>query len=241
MNNSNTTIYVRVKGPRPANFVDPVPFEWNQEKEDFLWSQISNLNGQEQKGSINWQALSQQLKVPVKFLLKCSFKLYSKHIKILEQYVSKDKNELPLSMKIEETMNLADLALVLGAAERQQHRLMMEQERALNTANPLIQGTDVSEITFQQSLPIVNKSGGLMIQGHASEAEEDKKLNRYEDETLDAMQKLQTSKILSFKRPLANHASNRAGTTDNEGNDTISSLSVSNSALEEALLDRLHL
>lgn len=87
MNNANTLVYIKVKGNRPANFNDPLPFEWNLEKEKHLWAIVSKLDNYQDE--IDWKVLSKTLEAPDYFLKKRSYKLFAMHLKRLEQQIER--------------------------------------------------------------------------------------------------------------------------------------------------------
>ncbi|CCH60642.1 hypothetical protein TBLA_0D01340 [Henningerozyma blattae CBS 6284] len=207
MNNNNTIVYIRVKGKRPQGFVDPPAIIWDTQKEDQLWSIMSKLTSQKEK--VDWSELSQQLDVPIDFLKQRSYKLYSNHLKILQEYMA-SKND-------------------------QQDTLMMRLNSEVSSTQ------DDSEISKKFTQPYMDPKT-IMTFNDVGQLRKDNletsntKLvnNEKSDDTIDALKRLQSSKILNYKKPTSNNA-------ELGENDTISTVSVSNSALEEALLDRLHL
>lgn len=85
MNSENTIVYIKVAGPRPDSFQDPQKFSWDIEKDRKLWSQISRLA--DNRKAIDWHNLSKDLDAPELFLRKRSYRLFSQHLKILEEHM----------------------------------------------------------------------------------------------------------------------------------------------------------
>ena len=90
MNNTNTIVYVKVRGKKPAGFIDPPNFVWDQNKEKKLWSIISKLDSQ--RNEIDWKLISETLNAPDYFLKKRSYKLFAKHLELLQKQI--DRKEL---------------------------------------------------------------------------------------------------------------------------------------------------
>lgn len=199
MDNQNTVVYVKLKGKRPEGFTNPPKFEWNLDKERQLWAIVSKLENYQDQ--INWRGLSQELEVPDYFLKKRSYKLFTKHLKLLEQQIER---------KIE----------VGDDGKSQNSTTQTEHSRRLHDGN--------------FSSP-ENEENHLQDDGNAENIEKT---------TMRTLQQLHTSKILSRPRlPYNNGREARGGSQDQSNSDSelSSSLSVSNSALEEALMDRLKL
>ncbi|KXN72378.1 hypothetical protein CONCODRAFT_16218 [Conidiobolus coronatus NRRL 28638] len=76
-NNSNSKesplfVIVRLPIKRPQNFVDPPCTLWNETKEQLLWEYLNRNKGR----NIDWNYLSQELQIPVPYLIKFSSFLY---------------------------------------------------------------------------------------------------------------------------------------------------------------------
>lgn len=196
MNNSNTVVYVKVKGNRPAGFVDPAPFEWNIEKEKHLWAIVSKLDNYQDQ--IDWNVLSKTLEAPDYFLKKRSYKLFAMHLKLLEQQIE---------------------------------RKMMASDNENGSRQTSIQ-------QFEPTGGIHTLTESCMkIQGPA----QDDLTDVTKETTLKTLQQLHTSKILNRSRHLTSDDKEVRRNGNASDSETSSSLSVSTSALEEALMDRLQL
>ncbi|AQZ10687.1 ATG29 (YPL166W) [Zygosaccharomyces parabailii] len=90
MDNTNTIVYVKVKGKRPDGFTDLPKFEWNIDKERQLWAIVSKLENYQDQ--IDWEGLSDSLGAPDYFLKKRSYKLFTKHLGLLEQQIERKIN-----------------------------------------------------------------------------------------------------------------------------------------------------
>lgn len=204
MDNKNTIVYVNVKGDRPIGFDDPPSFEWNVEKERQLWAIVSKLDNYQDQ--IDWKDLSRSLKAPDYFLKKRSYKLFAKHLKLLEQQIER---------KMKANNNDESAQVSIHQFEPSKHY-------------PLSNQSSLSE----QNL-IEEQYVGIQDSDNA------------EDTTLKTLQQLHTSKLLyRGKLPSGNGKTprkNSTGQNNNSDSEVSSSLSVSNSALEEALMDRLQL
>ncbi|CCD27318.1 Atg29p NDAI_0K01270 [Naumovozyma dairenensis CBS 421] len=207
MNGQNTIVYVRVKGKRPVGFVDPPEFNWNQDKEKALWSIISKLD--DRKSEINWQELSDTLDAPDYFLKKRSYKLFRKHLELLQKQIErkglKNQESNETLKQLHSYVSTLDKTLLMG------------------------KGTG-SEISNKEDEKTPDSIRG-------KEKVEDFGQNRDTEEvTALALEQLQTSKIINYK----NKKKSKSNTSPDSDSELSSSLDVSKSALEEALMDRLH-
>lgn len=201
MNNTNTVVYVKVKGNRPAGFVDPSPFEWNVEKEKQLWSMMSKLDNYQDQ--IDWKDLSKTLEAPDYFLKRRSYKLFAMHLKLLEQQIERK---------------------MMANNDNEGSR-----QTSIRQFEPIIETHTLTESAMKDQ-----------------NSHEESSIDEGEEATFKALQQLHTSKILNQSKLPATEgkelrktgSANNANVSDSE---TSSSLSVSTSALEEALMDRLQL
>ncbi|AGO09892.1 AaceriAAL098Wp [[Ashbya] aceris (nom. inval.)] len=84
MNSKNTIVYVKVPGRKREDFIDPPPFEWNQQQDRKLWAHISTI---EDKDDIDWQLLAKQTNAPEFFIRKRVYQLFRVHLKSFEQEI----------------------------------------------------------------------------------------------------------------------------------------------------------
>ncbi|CAI4038926.1 hypothetical protein SMKI_06G2780 [Saccharomyces mikatae IFO 1815] len=209
MNSENTVVYVKVKGKRPEGFVDPPKFEWNGAKERQLWAMVSNLNYSQDQ--VDWQNLSEILETPEFFLKKRTYKLFANHLELLQLQLEKKRDLEKLSnVRVNEGM--------FGM---------------LHKYIPNLQNDNI--LAEPESLLATDR-------GNSEEVEV--------EVTNEALQHLQTSKVLNIHKTKVNNGNKvDMNLTDNgvdeepeynsSDDDLSSSLSVSKSALEEALMDRL--
>ncbi|SCV05834.1 LANO_0H16204g1_1 [Lachancea nothofagi CBS 11611] len=174
MNAENTIVYVKISGRTRDGFVDPPKFKWDLEKDKKLWSKVSRFGNQ--KKTIDWVRLSRDFETPEYFLRKRSYRLFAKHLKMLEQEIETKTRGLTAGSEIEDT----------------------------DSAN--------NNEEFEDN------DGGEDDEFLASEG----------------LKNLRSSKILNQKVPGDARAAESSLSE-------LSNLSVSKSALEEALLDRLQL
>lgn len=209
MNSSNTIVYVKIKGKRPDGFVDPPKFEWNSAKERQLWAMVSNLNYS--RDQIDWQALSEVLEAPGFFLKKRTYKLFAKHLELLQ--------------------------------------IQLEKKRDLEKFSN-VQVNDRMFEVLNNYIPTLQNENLLTVPTSPSETKGETLEEVDEEVTTEALQHLQTSKILNIHKAKSNSERKFDRNTPNDGaekesergtsdDDLSSSLSVSKSALEEALMDRL--
>lgn len=194
MNNNNTVVYVRVKGKRPEGFRDLPTFEWNVDKEKQLWEIVSKLENYQDR--IDWSGLSDTLGVPDYFLKRRSYKLFAKHLGLLEQQIERKISTGDAGKSPERTKQFGIIP-------------------------------DDEECTENYDSP-----------------EETANAEMLEKTTMRTLQQLHTSKILSRSRlpsSSGREARNVSQSRSDSDSETSSSLSVSDSALEEALMDRLKL
>lgn len=190
MNNSNTVVYVKVAGPRPDDFVEPLPFDWSAEKERQLWQFISKLDNQEDH--INWEQLSETFDTPIFFLKKRSYKMFSMRLELLKQKI--------------------------------QHK-----RKILQNDNPVVnmqQELRVEHVITHPFLETETKINKKHVKNDIAENVHNSNTSNYKD---------QSPKKDTIIPP------SQASVSDNETDgDISSSLSVSKSALEEALMARLN-
>lgn len=238
MNNDNTVIYVKVAGPRPANFIDPAPFEWNNQKEKRLWDYISNIDSK--NVTIDWDELSESLSAPSYFLKKRSQTLFASHLKLLRQQLNKKKKILQQDKSIQSTSDI------------------ITSQENVNIETPFVQGS----LEEQQSGHTTDFESSSINGVPGS-------INSKEDIDEKVLKQMQTSKLLAMHAPLRDsdvslsddaligkhepkedieeHSDNNESATDthksaveDDDGDLSSNLSVSKSALEEALMARLN-
>ncbi|CCC69116.1 hypothetical protein NCAS_0C01260 [Naumovozyma castellii] len=192
MNNTNTIVYVKVRGKKPAGFIDPPNFVWDQNKEKKLWSIISKLDSQ--RNEIDWKLISETLNAPDYFLKKRSYKLFAKHLELLQKQI--DRKEL------EDGSSNGDLQKLPNYISS-----LEEDKKTIVSTNATDNNDQINNIPENKE---------------------------HDDENV--LEQLQASKIMGFKRPSS------SAKDDNNGSDSeiSSNLSVSKSALEEALMDKLH-
>lgn len=209
MNSRNTVIYIKVKGKRPQGFSDPPKFEWNSAKERQLWAMVSNLNYSQDQ--IDWQNLSKILETPEFFLKKRTYKLFAKHLELLQLQLEK-KRDLEKYSNVQVNEGMPDIL----------HKYIptLQNDNLLNVpATPL-----------------------------ATERQDSEEVET--EVTNEALQHLQTSKILNIHKAKSDNQKkfddnsakdgiNKELECNSSDDDLSSSLSVSKSALEEALMDRL--
>ncbi|SCV02513.1 LAME_0H02212g1_1 [Lachancea meyersii CBS 8951] len=85
MDADNTVVYIKVTGRNREGFVEPPKFYWDLEKDQKLWSKISHFGNK--KKSIDWTKLSREFETPEYFLRKRSYRLFAKHLRILEREI----------------------------------------------------------------------------------------------------------------------------------------------------------
>ncbi|GMM56914.1 Atg29 protein [Maudiozyma humilis] len=238
MNNDNTVIYVKVAGPRPANFIDPAPFEWNNQKEKRLWDYISNIDSK--NVTIDWDELSESLSAPSYFLKKRSQTLFASHLKLLRQQLNKKKKILQQDKSIQSTSDI------------------ITSQENVNIETPFVQGS----LEEQQSGHTTDFESSSINVVPGS-------INSKEDIDEKVLKQMQTSKLLAIHAPLRDsdvslsddaligkhepkedieeHSDNNESvadthksTVEDDDGDLSSNLSVSKSALEEALMARLN-
>ncbi|CEP60151.1 Atg29p LALA0_S01e04170g [Lachancea lanzarotensis] len=177
MDADNTVIYVKVAGRDREGFVEPPKFYWDLEKDQKLWLKISRFGNNK---SIDWSKLSREFETPEFFLRKRSYRLFSKHLRMLEHEIETKTRGLDVGQELEED----------------------EDE-------------DEDELKENES-------------GQESQAREE------EEGATEGAKNLRWSRILNQKIP------GDAKAPDSSLSE-LSNLSVSKSALEEAVLDRLQL
>ncbi|SCU79740.1 LAFA_0B05314g1_1 [Lachancea sp. 'fantastica'] len=182
MDADNTIIYVKVSGRDREGFVEPPKFHWDLEKDQKLWLKISRFGN---KKSIDWVKLSREFETPEFFLRKRSYRLFAKHLRMLEHEIETKTRGLDVGQELEVEEDDDD-------------------------------GDDLRENTSSQD-------------GESKAKEEE------ENGTPEGVKNLRWSRILNQKIPGDGKAQPDSSLSE------LSNLSVSKSALEEALLDRLQL
>ncbi|SCU82581.1 LADA_0C06480g1_1 [Lachancea dasiensis] len=181
MNAGNTIVYVKITGKARDGFIDPPKFHWDLEKDKKLWATISKFG--DSKKSIDWTKLSREFQAPEYFLRKRSYRLFAKHLKLLEQEIETKTRGLTVNSNVSRD----------GTYEPRERDDHDDSERSY--INPRERGNTA---------------------------------------TPEGLYNLRSSQILNQKVP-----------GDTKGTESslseLSNLSVSKSALEEALLDRLQL
>ncbi|CAI4841784.1 Atg29p [Saccharomyces cerevisiae S288C] len=209
MNSTNTVVYIKVKGRRPQGFLDPPKFEWNGTKERQLWTMVSNLNYSQDQ--IDWQNLSKIFETPEFFLKKRTYKLFAEHLELLQLQLEK-KRDLEKYSNDQVNEGMSDL---------------------IHKYTPTLQNDNLLNVS----------ASPLTTERQDSEEVETEVTN-------EALQHLQTSKILNIHKKTSDSENKPNDKLDKDGinkemecgssdDDLSSSLSVSKSALEEALMDRL--
>ncbi|SMN22116.1 similar to Saccharomyces cerevisiae YPL166W ATG29 Autophagy-specific protein that is required for recruitment of other ATG proteins to the pre-autophagosomal structure (PAS) [Maudiozyma saulgeensis] len=204
MNNNNTIVYIKVDGPRPANFVDPTPFDWNEEKENQLWKFISKLDSEQDH--INWKQLSETFETPVYFLKNRAYKMFSMRLEQLKQKIQNKKKMLE-GNHISESISLG-------------HPIIdSPSESSFLTHRVTNRKTDHKPSSFDGREDIDNDVADELAEG------------------------LQKTKLLNYITPETNEVTDNNMRHDGDSeldSDISSNLSVSKSALEEALMARLN-
>ncbi|KAH7578744.1 Atg29 N-terminal domain [Nakaseomyces glabratus] len=217
MNSKNTIVYVKVKGKRPDGFVDPPVFEWNIQKEKKLWSLLSQLNDPDKE--IDWALLAEGLDAPIYFLKRRCYELFTKHFELLRQQIDrKNKNALTDRSETPERDSTEEIT---------------------------------KEVNFLNQLPV--RTPGT-IQEEFNEDNGPKDKNKTPDTMKKAIEQLKSSRILNFKGNKLDYNNREEGLTrydstyEKEGvhteeteSELSSSLGVSKSTLEEALMDKLQI
>ncbi|CAI4053019.1 Atg29p SKDI_16G1100 [Saccharomyces kudriavzevii IFO 1802] len=209
MNSKNTVVYVKIKGKRPEGFADPPKFEWNGTKEGQLWAMVSNLNYAQDQ--IDWQNLSKILETPEFFLRKRTYKLFAKHLELLQIQLDK-KRDLEKFSNVQVNEGMFDVL----------HNYMPTLNDGILTNVPTSPPGTKRETSEELDAEV----------------------------TKEALQHLQTSKILNIHKSKSSNEKNvesnlskddleKDSDRDSSDGNLSSSLSVSKSALEEALMDRL--
>lgn len=237
MNNNNTIVYVKVPGPRPPNFVNPTPFEWNSQKDNQLWDYISNVDTK--KVAIDWEELCASLGAPSYFLQKRSRQLFSTHLHLLKQQLAEKKKILHPDKTVSSLQRVRSI------------------ENSTSIESPFVHGSVAVE-TDSDIPDYASESNYIVPESIHSKDGIDEKV----------LQQMQTSKLLDFDAPgrvssstlsddalvtagdkIDNHQKNddknneernNTPVEDEDDDDLSSNLSVSKSALEEALMARLN-
>ena len=77
----NTIVYVRIHGHTRKSFEDPTDFEWNKDKDNRLWQEISTSTNLQ---NIDWEKMSESFAAPDYFIKKKVYYIFSKQIQLLE-------------------------------------------------------------------------------------------------------------------------------------------------------------
>ncbi|CCE62778.1 hypothetical protein TPHA_0D01370 [Tetrapisispora phaffii CBS 4417] len=231
MNNQNTIVYVRLKGKTPPGGLKvSKPFEWNAKKDDQLWQIVSSKEAETQELDVNWEQLGQIFEdVPEKYLKQRTYSLISSKLKKLDHL--KQKVNKIIDSKGSKIIDLEAQRTNLQISQYISNKNIVDHQEE-------IPADEVSESKHGMKTNSANSSlNGAMYMHYMNEDKLDK-----DDMYGEVISKLQTSKILEnnfpikFKNKLKLEDS---GSIFENENEISSSLSVSASALEEALLDRL--
>lgn len=220
MDNRNTIIYVRVKGKRPSNFVDPEPFEWNEDKDKQLWEFISKLDNSIDQ--INWTKLSTILNVPIFFLRERSYKLFENHMLLMKRQFDNKK--------------LSSMDLMGNFEAFKDSSIIKKSKMKIPTVPDSSMELSIDKCLPENTIPENNDSD------YDDYLKSDEKMGQEklsEKSTTEVLDQLHVSKVLG-KRLHSTKKKQLDELKELSDNDTSSSLSVSKSALEEALLERLH-
>lgn len=231
MDNRNTIIYVKVKGKRPADFKDPEPFEWNEDKDKQLWKFISKLYSSIEQ--INWANLSTILNAPKEFLKQRSYKLFNMHVSLMKRQLDIKKVrynnvEIPLAQTLSiKNQSNDDIATL--------QENVITSQRKIPTAFTSFKQSPVNSMARSD---IENK-----IHGNAIESDTDQE-NLSPESIKESPKQRHILKSSEDESEMVRRgtSTSRERTNRNEDydSDLSSTLSVSKSALEEALLERLH-
>lgn len=218
MDSKNTIVYIRIKGKRPANFTDPDVFDWNLDKEKRLWNFLSKLHDPDEE--IDWDMLSEGLDTPIYFLKRRCYELFTKHLELLKQQIDRKNRNISESDELESN-----------------HSLQIKRE-----------------VEFLNQMPV--RTPGTIQEETNEEVEEDRDEsngNKGSDSTnitKRAIDHLKSSKILNFNHEFYENRKHQTDTheyvnnkedEDNSESELSSSLGVSKSTLEEALMDKLQI
>lgn len=207
MNNKNTVVYIRIKSKRPDNFQNTTKFEWNEDKEHQLWSFISSLD--DSMDHVDWETLSTGLNTPIFFLKRRSFKLFKRHLLLLEKEVEDKKRMLQEKDRKSSISRMPQVSL---------HPISLDNQRN----NPEFTNNIIRSFRSEGS-PDDDTTKSIQLECsklHKTFIKEDNKDNQ--DDKGDA---------------IGNEAQKD---TNISNSDISSSLSISKSALEDALMERLH-
>lgn len=218
MDSQNTIVYIRVKGKRPANFTDPPAFDWDLDKEKRLWNFLSKLHDPDEE--IDWDILSEGLNTPIYFLKRRCYELFTKHLELLKQQIDKKNRNIPDD-------------------EKSNHSRRIKKEVELLNQVPVRTPGTIQEETNDEIEADINELKGNMQNPTG------------EDITKRAINHLKSSKILNFNHEFYKNNKDINQTAKEEFSNNIdkdsseselsSSLGVSKSTLEEALMDKLQI
>lgn len=219
MDNSNTIIYVRIKGKRPPDFVDPEPLEWNDDKDKQLWEFISKLDNSIDQ--INWTKLSTMLNAPKFFLRERSYKLFENHMLLMKRQLN--------AKKLAPVDSGGKFDIFKNSSVVKESKINM----------PITNNSSV-DLLVDRSMAqnVITKNNELENDEYIESDEKLDQANLYEKSTSDILNQLHVSKVLGKSL----HSTKNKGLNElkeEPDSDLSSSLNVSKSALEEALLERL--
>ncbi|CAL9730045.1 autophagy-related protein 29 [Monosporozyma unispora] len=234
MDNRNTIIYVKVKGKRPPDFKDPKLFEWNEDKDKQLWKFISKLDNSIEQ--INWTNLSTILNAPKEFLKQRSYKLFNMHMSLMKKQLDIKKlppNQVEVSLQQNLTLQNQSNDDVITLKEK----TSSPQRKILTAMNSFKESPINSVARSEKRLTDIEKD----IEDNGVERDTDQESLPTASIT-EALNQLHTSRVLGRAPDMITRGTRNTRERLNEDydSDLSSSLSVSKSALEEALLDRLH-
>lgn len=239
MDNRNTVIYVKVKGKRPADFKDPEPFEWNEDKDQQLWKFISKLYSSIEQ--IDWAKLSTILNTPKEFLKQRSYKLFSMHVSLM-------KRQLEIKKLPQDKNNNVEVPLATSPSIKNpgnDETITQRENTTSPTRNIQTVFNSFKESPVNSAIRSETKLSDIANNDDAKRAETDTNQDALSPVSIkESPDQPHISKLLAKDPNMARRSSHtsRERKTENEDydSDLSSTLSVSKSALEEALLERLH-
>lgn len=268
MNDQNSIVYVRVPGKRPPGFQDPVPFEWNVEKETQLWQFLFKLDNSIDQ--IDWDDLSEILNAPVYFIKRRSYKLFTKQVDSMRKQIENKRKILSrdkLSPSGDEQEGKDEAAKEDDIKNDDTKKNDIKQEHIKENPENDQKVMDDFQMTPLKTLRNAKNSFKHSPYKSSDESISDDSASMGADSNFEALKHLRSSKILHMKPNslVGNYKVNSNSNSNSESKEVIhkkmsplerqlerlntqnsdstsdisSSLSVSKSALEEALMDRL--
>ncbi|KAJ1968783.1 hypothetical protein H4R35_006331 [Dimargaris xerosporica] len=80
-------VVIKVPWKRPSNFAEPIKVVWTKPMETALWYHLT----QQSRHTLDWEAISRQLGVPVPELMRYSTFLYERQIQLLKHQLSQQE------------------------------------------------------------------------------------------------------------------------------------------------------